>query len=459
MKRSRESSDDEEDLHTQKKGRIGISMPSVISSADFAATMTIPFNKKRNMEEMSGQVEPESNRPAKRMGNSQDVTWDGNVDDDMQDESMTHSSRSNKRKMEQMSGQVEPDSDRPAKRMGNSQDVTWDRNVDDVMQDEFVTHSPHRNKRNVEQMSGQADSGRSAKRLAHHHFGLSADRDGDVMQDENVMYRSRNNKRNMGEMSGQVEPQSNRQAKRLNHGHSVTRDRNVDEDMQDEPMTYSPRSNKRNMEEMVGQVEPDSDRPAKRMDRGYGAISAASDDHTMRDEADSTQRLEETIPDYEERVKLYHLLLQPHFYKELSNTLNRAFKSDSATLAKLIHDSPPHIRLWAFGELEKLGPEYRRTIIDRISEIERDKRNNDPFSALPNVMTDSLIRNRSSDTRTCVVCGGGFCSENKKNLVDVEDVVWKDCGFHLMHLECFRTKVFEGEMPLKGLCACIKNFC
>ncbi|KAF4414962.1 hypothetical protein F53441_14682 [Fusarium austroafricanum] len=179
----------------------------------------------------------------------------------------------------------------------------------------------------------------------------------------------------------------------------------------------------------------------------------------MRDEADSTQRLEEAIPDYEERVKLYHLLLQPHFYKELPSTLNRAFKSDSATLAKLIHDSPPHIRLWALGELEKLGPEYRRAIIDRISEIERDKRNNDPFSALPNVMTDSLIRNRSSDTRTCVVCGGGFCSENQKNLVDVEDVVWKDCGFHLMHLECFRTKVFEGEMPLKGLCACIENFC
>ncbi|KAF4415365.1 hypothetical protein F53441_14637, partial [Fusarium austroafricanum] len=90
MKRSREPSDDEEDLHTQKKGRIGISMPFVISSADFAATMTIPFNKKRNMEEMSGQVEPESNRPAKRMDNSQDVTWDRNVDDVMQDEFVTH---------------------------------------------------------------------------------------------------------------------------------------------------------------------------------------------------------------------------------------------------------------------------------------------------------------------------------------------------------------------------------
>jgi hypothetical protein len=141
--------------------------------------------------------------------------------------------------------------------------------------------------------------------------------------------------------------------------------------------------------------------------------------------------------------------------ENLCSILNEAYSSDSITFAKVIHDSPQHVRLWA---LEMLDTEFRRTIIDLISNMERQKENNDPLRALPTIMTDSLARNRFYGTRTCVVCGGGFCNKNEKNRADVEDVVWKDCGVHLMHLECFRRKVSEGIMPTKGFCACFEKF-
>jgi hypothetical protein len=212
-------------------------------------------------------------------------------------------------------------------------------------------------------------------------------------------------------------------------------------------MTHSSRNNKRKIEGMSGQIEPESD---------YGSMSADSDDDGMRDEAQPIQGLRDQISVYAERVRLYFLLQRTSLRDEnLCNILNEAYLSDSTTFAKVIHDSPQHVRLWA---LEMLDTEFRRTIIDLMSNMERQKENNDPICALPTIMTDSLARKRFGGTRTCIVCGGGFCSANKKNPVDVEDVVWKDCGVHLMHLECFRRKVLEGEMPLKGLCGCIEKF-
>ncbi|KAH7228517.1 uncharacterized protein BKA55DRAFT_524104 [Fusarium redolens] len=350
MKRSRDSTDDQKDSHAQKKVRNGTSIPFVhrlendigTGFADFTTNMYSSRNNKRNIDEMNGQPEPESDRPAKRMDH------------------------------------------------------------DHVMRDEVIMHSP------------------------------------------------RNNKRNMEEMGGQVEPDSDRPAKRIDHGHGVTWADNVDAIM------HSPVNNKRSMEEMNGQLGLESDRPAKRLDHGYNTMPAASDHDIMRDEVQPNQGLGGEMTVYANRVRVYHRLLEISIDENLCNALNVVYASDITILATTIHDSPQHIRLWA---LQQLDEKFRRTIIELMSDIERHKENNDPKSALPTIMTDSLARERVVGTRTCFVCEDGFCSENKKNPVDVEDVVWKDCGAHLMHLECFRRQVLEGKMPLKGLCACIDNVC
>ncbi|KAH7184121.1 hypothetical protein DER44DRAFT_817041 [Fusarium oxysporum] len=285
-------------------------------------------------------------------------------------------------------------------------------------------YSSRNNKRKMEEMGGQAkpDSDRPAKRLHHGH----------VMQEEVIMHSPRNNKRNREEMGGQVEPDSDRPAKRVDHGHGVTWADNVD----DRPAKrlHSSRSNKRDIEGMNGQLGLGSDRPAKRLDHGYNTMPAASDHDIMQDEAQPNQGLGGEMTVYANRVRVYHRLLEMDIDETLCNALNVVYASDITILATAIHDSPQHIR---------------RTIIDLMSDIERQKENNDPKSALPTIMTDSLVSER----------GYGFCSENKKNPVDVEDVVWKDCGAHLMHLECLRRQVLEGNMPLKGLCTCIDNVC
>jgi hypothetical protein len=350
-----------------------------------------------------------------------------------------HSPRKNKRKFEGMSGHIEPDLDRAAKRVDHGHGVTWASNVDDAMQDEEMTHSSRKNKRNIDEMNGQLEieSDRPAKRLDHGHSVTGARNFDDVMQDEVMTHSSRNNKRNIEEMNGQLEPGLDRPAKRLHH----------DYDMQDEDMTHGSRNNKRNIDEMNGQLETDSD---------YGSMSADGDDDGMRDETQPIQGLRDQISVYFQRVRLCYLLQEMNLGDEnLCDILNEAYSSDSTTFAKVIHDSPQHVRLWA---LEMLDTEFRRTIIDLMSIMERQKENNDPICALPTIMTDSLARKHFAGTPTCHVCGEGFCSANEENPVDVEDVVWKDCGVHLMHLECFRRKVLKGEMPLKGLCRCIEEF-
>ncbi|SPJ81826.1 uncharacterized protein FTOL_09231 [Fusarium torulosum] len=403
------------------------------------AIMHSPPNNKRNIGEMNGQLEIESDRAAKRVDHGHGVTWDSNVDDVMQDEGMTHSPPNKKRNIEEMSGQIEPESDRAAKRQDHGDGVTWARNVDDVMQDEDMMHSPPNKKRNIEEMSGQIepDLDRAAKRQDHGDGVTWARNVDDVMQDEDMMHSPPNKKRNIEEMSGQIEPESDRPAKRLNHDHV----------MQEEAIVHSPPNNKRNIDEMNGQLETDSD---------YGSMLADSDDDGMRDEAQPIHGLRDQISVYAERVRLYSLLQRFSLCDEnLCNILNEAYSSDRTTFAKIIHDSPQHVRLWA---LERLDAKFRREIINLMSDMEREKENNDPIRAFPTIMTDSLAREPFSKPRTCVVCGDGFCSANKKNRADVEDVVWKDCGVHLMHLECFRRKVLEGEMPLKGLCGCIEKF-
>ncbi|KAK2667103.1 hypothetical protein RAB80_017524 [Fusarium oxysporum f. sp. vasinfectum] len=78
--------------------------------------------------------------------------------------------------MEEMGGQVEPDSDRPAKRVDHGQGVTWADNVD----------GPRSNKRNIDEMNEQLrlESDRPAKRLDHGYNTMPAASDHDIMQDE-----------------------------------------------------------------------------------------------------------------------------------------------------------------------------------------------------------------------------------------------------------------------------------
>ncbi|KAG8664954.1 uncharacterized protein FPOAC1_012931 [Fusarium poae] len=247
---------------------------------------------------------------------------------------------------------------------------------------------------------------------------------------------------------------SDRPAKRVDHGHGVTPATSDDHMMQDEDVAYNPSNKKRNIEEMSGQAEPASDRPAKRMYHGYNAMQAISDDHMMRDEAQPIQELDEETSGYAERVRNYQFRLTSKIDEKLYNEFKEAFETGGMTLAKVIHDSPQHVRLWA---LNMLDTEFRRTIIDIMSDMETNRGHFDPVGALPNIVTDSLLHEFGMTKTSCVVCEGGFC-RRKKNPVDVEEVVWKDCRLHLMHLQCFRDKVSEGKIPGKGFCKCVNFF-
>ncbi|RKK70091.1 hypothetical protein BFJ71_g17693, partial [Fusarium oxysporum] len=162
---------------------------------------------------------------------------------------------------------------------------------------------------------------------------------------------------------------------------------------------YSSRNNKRNIDEMNGQLEPESDRPAKRLDHGFNIMPAASDHDIRQDEAQPNQGLGGEMTVYANRVRVYHRLLEVDIDEKLCNALNVVYASDITILATTIHDSPQHVRLWA---LQQLDEKFRRTIIELMSDIERQKEKNDPKSALPTIMTDSLLRERVVWTRTCV---------------------------------------------------------
>ncbi|EXM13948.1 hypothetical protein FOTG_17626 [Fusarium oxysporum f. sp. vasinfectum 25433] len=105
----------------------------------------------------------------------------------------------------------------------------------------------------------------------------------------------------------------------------------------------------------------------------------------MRDEAQPNQGLGGEMTVYASRVRVYHRLLEIDIDENLCNALNVVYASDITILATTIHDSPQHIRLWA---LQQLDEKFRRTIIELMSDIERQKENNDPKSALPTIMTD-----------------------------------------------------------------------
>ncbi|SCO92359.1 uncharacterized protein FRV6_16487 [Fusarium oxysporum] len=184
MKRSRDSMDDQKGSHAQKKVKTDTSIPVEhlsendigAGSADFTTNMYSSRNNKRNIDEMNGQPEPESDRPAKRMDH----------DHVMRDEVIMHSPRNNKRNIGEMRGQVEPDSDRPAKRRDHSYGSMSAANDDHIMRDEAVMHSSRNNKRILEEMIGQLEpeSDRPAKRLDHGHGSMSADSHDYVMRDE-----------------------------------------------------------------------------------------------------------------------------------------------------------------------------------------------------------------------------------------------------------------------------------
>ncbi|KAF4332931.1 hypothetical protein FBEOM_13264, partial [Fusarium beomiforme] len=361
--------------------------------------MHSPRSNKRRMEEMSGQLEPDLDRPAKRMDHGYNVTPPASDNDIMQGEAMMHSSRNNKRNLDEMNEQVGSESDRPAKRLDHGRGVTWADNVDDVMQDEAMVHRPPNNKRRMEEMSGQLepDLHRPAKRLDHGYNVTPPASDDDIMQDEAMMHSSRNNKRSLDEMNEQVGSESDRPAKRLDHDHGSMSADSDDDIMRDETVIHSSPDDKKK----AVSDESDIQFYPVRCKRRYRPN--ANDDHFIRDEAQPTQGLRGEIPGYLHRVRQYHLLLKTELGDEtVVGILNEAYTSDRTTLAIVIHDSPQHVRLWALEILNTMDQEYRRTIIDAMSEIERQRTYNDPLCALPAIMTDSLARNRFGETKTCI---------------------------------------------------------
>ncbi|KAJ3454360.1 hypothetical protein MRS44_018254 [Fusarium solani] len=171
--------------------------------------------------------------------------------------------------------------------------------------------------------------------------------------------------------------------------------------------------------------------------------------------------LNETHPkvlNYKNRVKIYQILQKCTDLDDFYNILNEAHKSGEMTLAQVLHVSPPTMR---FKALEQLKPEWGKRLIRMITDIEHEKEHEDPRCLLPTVVTELFLDTLSISNANmrgkdilCVICNRGFCEKNVEK-VDIEEVIWKDCGNHLMHTECFRSKVRKGGMPHAGLCPCV----
>ncbi|RSL48168.1 hypothetical protein CEP54_013061 [Fusarium duplospermum] len=163
--------------------------------------------------------------------------------------------------------------------------------------------------------------------------------------------------------------------------------------------------------------------------------------------------------EYESRLKIYQMLHECTHWDAFCYILNTAHELGDMTLALTLHDSPSAMRLKA---LKQLRPEWRKRLIELVTDIEHEKELFDPRSLFPTVVTDSFLdflsisnANMRGKAIVCVICERGFCGKNVEGAIDIEEVIWKDCGTHLMHAKCYRSKVLEGDMPHVGPCPCV----
>ncbi|KAF4469433.1 hypothetical protein FALBO_3665 [Fusarium albosuccineum] len=190
-------------------------------------------------------------------------------------------------------------------------------------------------------------------------------------------------------------------------------------------------------------------RPAGQMEEGI-----QSERRSKRQAPDTNYRKSINT---ESRLALYQTLMHCNRSDVFEDILAQAAEFGDNTLAMTLHDCPPGLRLQA---LIQMTSEQRMRILELITDLEVGRAVDDPSALFPMVVTNFMLEplleiSNAEDELSCLVCGDGFCKHNEKEKVDIENVIWKNCGNHMMHVNCFRSAVREGEMPLAGPCTCV----
>ena len=156
--------------------------------------------------------------------------------------------------------------------------------------------------------------------------------------------------------------------------------------------------------------------------------------------------------DLKSRMQLFLVLQGCKTWNTYDTILNMTHKSNEVKFALALNDSPQKLRLKA---LERLDHDTYTRILALICEIQLDRKRFDPTSSFPTVVTYQLLAALLSDQTSSTSSAMPSCLICQSKFVDGTDVVWKGCGKHLMHEECFREKATEGEIWLRGPCNCI----
>jgi hypothetical protein len=194
--------------------------------------------------------------------------------------------------------------------------------------------------------------------------------------------------------------------------------------------------------------------------------SSMDDERAATNPASVREMMKDThlFNDAQDRVRVYDAMSKVKDDDDYTTTVNTACEVGEEALSRILHDSPPDKRDLVLREIRNYqsDPTMYSRIVQNISDLEIHSGIIDPFGLLPKVVTRAFLQRflkkerKKGDRRDevkCHCCGGLFCTPAGES--DVQNVVWKLCGRHVMHLDCFVKAIKEGEMPLYGFCECV----
>lgn len=169
---------------------------------------------------------------------------------------------------------------------------------------------------------------------------------------------------------------------------------------------------------------------------------------------DNDSSLSSGLTKMEARVKLREALAPILETDEVMALTLVGLSHRQIAFAIMLHDMPAGTRLRI---LDILPSDAYQIIIGYFSYIERLRSTHDPKGYFSPTITKSLLLDATGhhipriysdgSSNHCYLCNKGFMEEG-------EDVVWKECKGHIMHMACFKVKVMEGINPLWGHCGC-----
>ena len=150
------------------------------------------------------------------------------------------------------------------------------------------------------------------------------------------------------------------------------------------------------------------------------------------------------------RMSIYKSLHTFKTWNECCETLKLIPNENIRMMALAVTDLPEWSRLAALRELREKHHQYRE-IIKSISELQINKRWNDPGSLFASCFTQEYSNTLLSSARQCYHCNQAF--------EEGATMVWKSCGKHTMHKKCLK-ELFEDKSyePLVGDCPCILEY-